>query len=427
VDHHQQPGRPRHARPARRPRDQDPALNVLARERLVPPGRIVGLDVARCLALIGMIATHTLAPTTPAGEVTVVQQVAGGRSAALFAVLAGASMALMSGRTEPVVGAPAIRVAARLTVRALLVVALGLLLGDLDTHIAVILTYYGALFLLGIPFLQLRPAPLLVLATIGLVVGPVVSQAVRPHLPPPSYESPHLTMLATPLHLLSELLFTGYYPAATWLPYLVAGIAVGRMRITDRATAGLLAVAGAGAALVAKSVSALLLARPEVYDALLATSPTPHQPEVLDRALEHGLYGTTPTGSWWWLAVSAPHSGTPPDLLHTIGTSLAVIGLCLLVAPLAPRLLAVVFGAGAMTLTLYSLHVTLRIPPLWSGEGVPTFTRHVVLVLVIGAAFRLLGRSGPLEWLVARVAAAATRPRRQPEPGLSRPPRSAPR
>ena len=374
-----------------------------------------------------MIATHTLAPTTAAGEVTVVQQVAGGRSAALFAVLAGASMALMSGRTEPVVGAPAVRVAARLTVRALFVVALGLVLGGLDTHIAVILTYYGALFCLGIPFLQLRATPLLVLASIGLLVGPVVSQAVRPHLPAPSYDSPHLAMLVAPLHLLSELLFTGYYPVATWLPYLVAGIAVGRMVLSERRTAVLLAVAGAGAALLAKSVSAVLLARPEVYDALLRTSPGSHQPEVLDQALVHGLFGTTPTGSWWWLAVSAPHSGTPLDLLHTVGTSLFVIGACLLVVPLAPRLLAVVFGAGTMTLTLYSLHVALRVPPLWSGDGVGVFARHSGLVLVIGAAFRLLGRSGPLEWLVARIAAAAAGPPRQPEPGLSRSPRSAPR
>ena len=61
--------------------------------------------MARCVALVGMIATHTLSATDAEGNVTVVQQVAGGRSAALFAVLAGASMALMSGRTEPVTGA----------------------------------------------------------------------------------------------------------------------------------------------------------------------------------------------------------------------------------------------------------------------------------------------------------------------------------
>jgi hypothetical protein len=364
----------------------------------------VGLDVARCLALIGMIATHALVATTADGDVTVVQQVAGGRSAALFAVLAGTSMALMSGRTEPVVGTAATRVSARLTVRALLVMALGLVLGGLPTSIAVILTYYGVMFCLGVPFLRMRAAPLFVLAGIGLAAGPVVSQALRPHLPAPSYDSPHLTMLVRPLHLLGELLVTGYYPAVTWMPYLLAGIAVGRLALRERRTASLLLLAGAVAALLAKWFSGLLLARPEVYDALLRTYPSSRDPAVLDRALEHGLYGTTPTGSWWWLAVSAPHSGAPPDLLHTIGTSLAVIGLCLLLAPLAPRLFAVAFGAGAMTLTLYSVHVLLRVPPLWSTDSATSFGRHVVLVLVVGAAFRLLGRSGPLERLVATIA-----------------------
>ena len=50
----------------------------------------------------------------------------------------------------------------------------------------------------------------------------------------------------------------------------------------------------------------------------------------LATVLQTGTYGTTPSTSWWWLAVSAPHSGTPLDLLHTTGTALAVIGGCLL-------------------------------------------------------------------------------------------------
>ena len=31
-------------------------------------GRLVGLDVARCLALLGMVATHVLDARTPDGE-----------------------------------------------------------------------------------------------------------------------------------------------------------------------------------------------------------------------------------------------------------------------------------------------------------------------------------------------------------------------
>jgi hypothetical protein len=348
-----------------------------------------------------MIATHTLTSTDAQGHVTVVQQVAGGRSAALFAVLAGASMALMSGRTEPVTGVQGVRVAERLVARAFLVALIGLALGQLDTSLAVILTYYGLLFMLGIPFLQLRWQPLAVLAALGTVTAPVVSQLVRPHLPEPSYESPSFHSLAAPLHLLSELTFTGYYPVATWLPYLVAGIAVGRVDLTSRTVALVLAVGGQAVALVGKGVSALLLAQDGVSETLARTYTGPASGSTLDETLAHGLYGTTPTGSWWWLAVSAPHSGTPFDLMHTIGTSLSVIGVALLVTPLAPRLFAVVLGAGAMTLTLYSLHVVLRIPALWDGYGYDVFARHVAVVLVIGAVFRLLGRSGPLEKLVA--------------------------
>ena len=369
--------------------------------RVVPPGRVVGLDVARCVALVGMIATHTLSSTDAGGRITLVQQVAGGRSAALFAVLAGASMALMSGRTEPVTGAPGLVVAARLAVRALLVTLIGLALGELDTTVAVILAYYGVLFLLGIPFLQLRWAPAAALAAIGVLAAPVVSHLVRPYLPEPSYESPSFHSLVSPAHLLSELLFTGYYPAATWLPYLVAGIALGRLDLTRRSVALVLTVGGPLLALTAKAVSELLLAQEGATAELHRTFTGAASGPTLEETLAHGLYGVTPTGSWWWLAVSAPHSGTPFDLMHTIGTSLTLIGLALLVAPLAPRFFAVVLGAGAMTLTLYSLHVLLRIPQLWPRDDVETFAKHVAVVLVVGAVFRLLGLGGPLEKLVA--------------------------
>ena len=77
------------------------------------------------------------------------------------------------------------------------------------------------------------------------------------------------------------------------------------------------------------------------------------------------MFGQTPVdGSWAWLLVVAPHTTTPFDLAQTIGTSLFVIGVCLGVVgpgrrPAGTRV-AIVFGAGTMTLTLYSLHVVMR-------------------------------------------------------------------
>ena len=385
---------------------------------MVPPGRVVGLDVARCVALLGMIGTHTLSTHAPGGS-QLVHEVAGGRSSALFAVLAGVSMALMSGRTRPVRGPGAGRVALRLTVRALLVAVIGLALGELDTGVAVILTYYGVLFLLGIGFLRLGSAALATLAAVWVFVGPALSHLVRPHLPEPSYLSPSFASLADPWQLLTELTFTGYYPAVPWLAYLLAGMAVGRLDLSGIRVAAVLAVGGQLLALAAKVASKLLLAVDGVQGELIRTYRGPVEGEELSVLLSDGLYGTTPTGSWWWLAVSAPHTGTPFDFAHTIGTGVSVIGIALLFSSLAPRAFAVAFGAGAMTLTLYSLHVVMLTFPAVSEDSMSTFLTHGAVVLTVGAVFRLLGRSGPLERLVALVAGAVV-------PSRTRVPTSSP-
>lgn len=386
--------------------------------RIVPPGRVVGLDVARCLALLGMIATHTLLSSTPDGGVTVIQSIAGGRASALFAVLAGVSLALMTGRRHPPTGRAFLGSAAGVAVRALLIAAIGLLLGGLEHGVAVILTYYGVLFCLGIPFLSLRAPALAALAGVWAVAAPVLSHLLRPSLPERGFDSPSFAMLDEPVRLLSELTFTGYYPAVPWMTYLLAGMAIGRLDLRRARTATWLLVTGVAVAVLAKVVSAALVDRPGVLRELRETFTGPASADTFAASLEHGLYGVTPTGSWWWLAVASPHSGTPFDLLHTAGSALAVIGGCLLVGRVALRLWAVAFGAGVMTLTLYSLHLVVRAFAPWPDDSTGTFLKHVVMVVVIGAAYRLAGRSGPVERLVTAAASATRRAvvgDRQPE------------
>ena len=117
----------------------------------------------------------------------------------------------------------------------------------------------------------------------------------------------------------------------------------------------------------------------------------------------------TPTGSSWWLAVRAPHSGTAPDLLMTLGSAALVLALCLLLGQALPRAGSVLLGAGALTLSLYTLHVVLRSSDLWDSDGLATWVGQVALVLGIGAAFRWGGHRGPLEVLVGEMSAAARR------------------
>lgn len=383
------------------------------------PGRLVGIDVARTVALLGMIATHVLEGRTATGELTTVQWLAGGRASALFAVLAGVSMALMSGGADPQRGRELGRTTLGLAARAVLVALLGLALGGLETGLAVILAYYGVLFLLGLPFLGLRAPALAVLAAVWVVVAPIASHLLRPELPVRELGSPDLDRLSAPGPLLADLLLTGYYPAVPWLAYLLAGMALGRMVLRGWRVPLGLAASGLGLAVVATAVSRLCTSSLEVRDALMPFRVTTH--DELLQVLAGSQHGTTPTGGpWQWLLVVSPHSATPFDLAQTIGSALVVIGLSLALVHVLPRpgrvALAVLAGAGAIPLTLYTLHLVMRTPEVWPAEEPDTFGWHVAVVLGVGAVFALLGRRGPLEAVVGWPSRALRRRTPQAQP-----------
>lgn len=390
--------------PSETPADQAVDLSEVVPR--VSPSRVVGVDVARALALLGMMATHIL-PGFDGPHVPWPQQLAGGRASALFAVLAGVSLALVSGRRRPPRGRSRAAASVRITVRALLIGAVGLTLGLLPTHIAVILGYYAVLFLLGLPFLGWSARALAVAAAAWAIAVPFASMALRPHLPPRVEGSPTPGALGEPWRLAADLLFSGYYPAAVWVTYLLAGMAIGRSNLRSARAAISMAALGAALAVGATLLSRVLLARPGARDALRADFPYGiTDPAMQDAFLVHGFSGTTPTGTWWWLAVVTPHSGTPLDLAQTTGCALVVIGLCLLLTRVGARVWAAAFGAGAMTLSLYSLHVLVMAEGYWPHLE-RDYGDQVLLVWGVGAFFALVPLRGPLEWLVGEIARAA--------------------
>ena len=372
-------------------------------------GRIVGVDVARCLALLGMMATHVLEPLTAAGEVATSHTVASGRASGLFALLAGVSLALVTGGSRVHERQQLNADRAGIAVRAAVVAFLGLLLGGLPTNIAIILVYYAVLFVMALPFLGLGWRPLAVLAAVWAVAGPVASMLLRADLDSPARLVPSFEHLATPLDLAQSLLLTGYYPAIGWFAYLLAGLAVGRLDLRRAGVAARVALTGAALAVVTWVVSVDVTGDGAVRRALLRSDTGGATTWAeLRRQLDLGSYGTTPTDSWWWLVPIGPHAGTPFTVLHTIGCSMAVLGVAVLAARVLPRLWAVVFGAGAMTLTLYSLHIVMLTPEVPPAEEPAAYLPQVVVVLAVGAAYALARRRGPLESLVGACSSAAS-------------------
>lgn len=375
--------------------------------------RLSGIDAARGLALLGMMATHLL-PTFEADAnltPTWIGLTFSGRAAALFAVLAGIGLALSTGKQHPLEGS-ALQAARRgIALRALVIAVVGLALGGLEVNVAVILVHYAVLFLCVLPFLGLRLKALCAW-TAGWILGsPVLGFLLRPWLmaaePPLQLNhNPGWEDLTTPGQLLGDLFLTGYYPVLQWLSYLLIGLIIGRLSLTAPGLPLLLLAAGTAVAAFAKVLGTAAMEAWGGREALQAILTDPNYP--LDSLLQVNLAGVRQEGSWWWLAGSAPHSGTTLDLLHTSGVAAAAVGLCLLVGKLGEwldlDLLLPLRGAGAMTLTLYTVHVwvvaSFHLKPLpegWTEDGM--YFAHAALAVLIGMSFVILKRRGPLEWV----------------------------
>jgi NADH:ubiquinone oxidoreductase subunit 6 (subunit J) len=360
-----------------------------------------------------MMATHLL-PTFEANASltpTWIGLTFSGRAAALFAVLAGIGLALSTGKQVPAEGRALGAARRGIALRAAVIAAVGLALGGLEVNLAIILVHYAVLFLCVLPFLGLRLKALCVWAAAWIMVSPVLAYLVRPWLlasnPPlklghnPSWED-----LSTPSQLLGDLFFTGYYPVFQWLSYLLVGLIIGRLALTKAVVPVLLLTAGTAVAVISKALGTAAMESWGGRAALEEVLNAPGYP--LDSVLQVNLTGVQQEGSWWWLASAAPHSATTLDLVHTSAVAAAVVGACLLLGRLADwldlDLLLPLRGAGAMTLTLYTIHVWVvagfylkPLPAGWTEDGM--YFAHAATAIIVGMVFVLLKRRGPLEWL----------------------------
>jgi uncharacterized membrane protein YeiB len=362
--------------------------------------RVVGLDVARALAVFGMFGAHVgsipddidASPATWLGAVW-------GRSSILFAVLAGISVALLSGRTTPLTGDDMVRARMRILVRAVWVFGIGGVLEALGADLDVILGVYAVLFVLALPFLRWSPRRLLVAAAVVAVVSPpavvVLAQFVTAN---DSGETP-LALLAV----------TGFYPALIWWTFILVGLAVGRCDLAAARVRTMLLTAGL--ALAAIGYGGGWATTRWWAEGRLSEGPW----EGAERPGEFDLA---------WLSGATPHSGTTFEVVGSSGVALVVVAVCLVVAERLPMVTFPLAAVGAMALTVYTGQV-VAIRIIGADEYVDNalWLTFVLVSLVLATTWRLsLGR-GPLErlltWSSTRAAWPTTRARPSDRPGHS--------
>lgn len=273
-------------------------------------GRIIGINVARGLALLGMFSVHTLDGwNEEAGRVTVLWMITAGNAAALFAVLAGVGIALSTGGAKGLHPERRINARVQLFIRALLILFIGLLSNLwLDPPVFNILPYYAALFLLAIFFLGVRKRTLCTWAVLVMFAGPIAQYFVRSSEPFERILSPvPADLIARPVDILGTLLFTGTYPVTTWFAYMLVGLALGRLQLNRIQVQ--LGLFGFG---TIAAVSGWMSSRMAVYflggyQGMLYSELRITE-EMVIRFLTEGPDEDLPTSSFWWLTVAGPHT-----------------------------------------------------------------------------------------------------------------------
>lgn len=329
-----------------------------------------------------MLAAHLVAlPTWSWSDPSTWGGVASGRSSVLFAVLAGVSIALVTGGSTPPVRGHRLTVSRRaLGVRAVLLWVCGLALIATGVPVYVILPAYALLFLLALPLLRWSAVELWLLAALLALVMPWVQPALDA-LPIWSGETGYVLGLLVGWH----------YPFSVWIAFLVAGMAAGRSDLTARRTLCVLLVVGT----------------------VLAVAG--YGDDALTRVVGEGDPGSYAAA----VLTARPHSNGLFEVVGAGGFALASVAVCQLVcrSRVVASLVLPLRAVGSMPLTAYVGQIVAwaivagavlgDTSDLEGMRALRLFGVFVVGTIVFCTAWALgIGR-GPLEralvWLTRRV------------------------
>ncbi|MGW9738850.1 putative membrane protein YeiB [Micrococcus sp. 140720015-1] len=378
--------------------------------------RLHGLDLARFLALAGMMAVHVWADAIDdRGLGGFIGTVVAGNAAAVFAFLAGITLIFLSGGSRGARGRDLQRARVGIAVRAVMLLVIGLGLNLIDFPAYDILPYYAMLFLLAIPLLGLGPAALALCAVAALLTGPVLRMVlVSTGTPVPDFDPTLISLFTRPGPTLVQLFVTGTYPAITWMAYVCAGMAAARLNLFDRQRQAFVAVGGLAAAGVSAGLSWAAL---HVWDGRERIAEvTGIRPDLVELRASRGLSAEMLSTTPWWLAARGPHLDTPLSTLHAVGMAAAVVGFVLVLTSglmrpdgSLPAWTEPLRAAGSMSLTVYVSHLLLLTVPGWEEWRGWFFVGQLVLLVSFATLWRRVSAQGPLETVVSRVPKAVAR------------------
>ncbi|GGJ71497.1 DUF418 domain-containing protein [Glutamicibacter ardleyensis] len=335
-----------------------------------PPPRRIAIDVARALAIIGMIAVN-VGPQQADDIIGKIFMLPFGRASLLFMVLAGLGLGILTHSSKN-----RSKQEIRLTIiwRAALLFLAGLILQQINHGASVILTVYGLLFLCILPLTQWRTRTLAILTAALTFVAPLLWITVL-SLRGLEFQGIPITLDANPLHVIDGMILTGPYPAMIWIVPILAGLTLSRLNLSNRRLQRTMMVGG-----LVLTVGSLAVSR--VLTAVTGIDPT--------------------DGGFARLLASYDHSQAPLWLVSGIGSAIALLGFLLLIETWLSRRAEALANLGRLSLTMYVAHLILiaifvRPDPHTTPEGIAYALLISIFCIVCAHAWVVIRGQGPLE------------------------------
>ena len=312
----------------------------LRSQSLSPNNRIVGYDLARAVALLGMLLVNFSVllgngSSDPTWLDHLIEMIKG-RAAATFVVLAGVGLSLLTKSVYLSKDRAAIN-AKRLILlkRSIFLLVIGLF-NFAISPISDILHFYAVYIAIGACLLTLSNRSLVVLALATIAARPLIMTGFD-LVKNWDFNTVSNAGIDNLLGIIGHFFFNGCFPVVPWMAFVMVGMWIGRQDLSDHYLRKKIVLFGCVAVVLAEIISRVLI--------------------HASSSVQFDLKGLLP---WFEIAAGDP---TPLFMLSAMATALGVIGLSTILADKCgnSRWIMPHIAAGQVTLSLYVAHIMVSI------------------------------------------------------------------
>lgn len=349
--------------------------------------RIVGIDVARALAVFGMIIVNFKMVLGQEGEgwLHSFSGVLDGKAAATFVVLAGVGIAFMTNSSYPNFDK---RIGLKILKRAVFLFVIGLsyiLIWPAD-----ILHFYGIYMMITLLLIKSKPITILLTALAFILVYPILMFAL-PYDIGWDFSTYEYDGFWTLTGFMRNLFYNGFHPVMPWTAFMLLGLWFGRQDLHNTIFIKKVTWISLSIFLFIKIVSVSLISLLSQSDQGIAAELTQ-------------IIGTSPM---------------PPLPFYMVsGSSFAlfVISCCILISRKfeGNSIINVLMKVGQLALTFYVAHVVIGMGLVEEVSGIPLGTFDLEFSILYALVFILIcitftiiwtkyKKVGPLEWVLRKL------------------------